>query len=145
MSALEQHQRLVRALLAQFQTQDPSARLIETHISSVILAGEHAYKLKKPVNFGFLDFSERAQRRHFCHEEIRLNQALSDGLYLHVADIYGTHERPNFDGQGELIESAIVMRRFADGARLDEVLAREGLALERMDELATRLADFHQH
>jgi len=143
MPALEQHQRLVRALLAQFQSQDPGARLIETHISSVILAGEHAYKLKKPVNFGFLDFSERAQRRHFCHEEIRLNQALSDGLYLHVADIFGSVDAPSFDAEGEIIESAIVMRRFADGARLDEVLAHEGLALEQMDELATRLAAFH--
>ncbi len=143
MSALDQHQHLVRALLAQFQTQDPSARLIETHISSVILAGEHAYKIKKPVNFGFLDFSDRAQRRHFCHEEIRLNQALSDGLYLHVADIFGSADAPRFDAEGQPIESAIVMRRFADGARLDEVLAHEGLALEQMDELATRLADFH--
>lgn len=143
MSALEQHQRLVRTLLTQFQTQDSSARLIETHISSVILAGEHAYKLKKPVNFGFLDFSERAQRRHFCHEEIRLNQALSDGLYLRVADIFGSADAPSFDAKGEIIESAIVMRRFADGARLDEVLAHEGLALEQMDELATRLAEFH--
>jgi aminoglycoside phosphotransferase family enzyme/predicted kinase len=145
MPALDQHQRLVRALLAQFQTQDPGARLIETHISSVILAGEHAYKLKKPVNFGFLDFSERAQRRHFCHEEIRLNQALSDGLYLHVVDINGTSDTPIINGTGEIIESAIVMRRFADGARLDEVLAHEGLSLERMDELAEHVAGFHAH
>lgn len=143
MSALDQHQRLVRALLAQFQTHDPSARLIETHISSVLLTGEHAYKLKKPVNFGFLDFTDRAQRRYFCEEEIRLNQGLSDGLYLHVADIFGTHDAPSFDAQGEIIESAIVMRRFADGARLDEILAHEGLPLEAMDELAARIAAFH--
>jgi len=145
MPALEQHQRLVRALLAQFQTQDPGARLIETHISSVILAGEHAYKLKKPVNFGFLDFTDRAQRQHFCHEELRLNQALSDGLYLHVVDIAGTPDAPIINGTGEIIESAIVMRRFADGARLDEVLANEGLPLERMDELAEHVARFHAH
>ncbi|MGD9887823.1 MAG: AAA family ATPase [Halothiobacillaceae bacterium] len=145
MPALDHHHQLVRALLAQFQAQEPSARLIETHISSVILAGEHAYKLKKPVNFGFLDFTDRAMRQHFCHEELRLNQALSDGLYLHVVDIYGTHDAPNFDSHGELIESAIVMRRFADGARLDEVLAIEGLPLERMDELAAHVAHFHAH
>ncbi len=145
MPALEQHQRLVRALLAQFQTQDPGARLIQTHISSVILANDKAYKLKKPVNFGFLDFTARAQRQHFCHEELRLNQALSDGLYLYVVDITGTPDTPVINGAGEVIESAIVMRRFADGARLDEVLTREGLALERMDELAKRVANFHAH
>jgi aminoglycoside phosphotransferase family enzyme len=145
MSALDQHQRLVRALLAQFLIQDPSARLIQTHISSVILAGDKAYKLKKPVDFGFLNFTDRAQRRHFCHEEIRLNQALSDGLYLHVADISGSVDAPSFGAEGDVIESAIVMHRFADGARLDEVLAHEGLALEQMDELAIRLADFHAH
>jgi len=145
MSALDQHQQLVRALLAQFQTQDPDARLIQTHISSVILAGEHAYKLKKPVDFGFLNFTDRAQRQHFCHEELRLNQALSDGLYLHVVDITGTPDSPSINGTGEVIESAIVMRRFADGARLDEVLAHEGLPLQRMDELAERVARFHAH
>jgi hypothetical protein len=145
MSALDQHQTLIANLLRQFQTQDATARLIQTHISSVILAGDLAYKLKKPVNFGFLDFTERAQRQHFCHEEIRLNQALSDGLYLRVADIGGNPEVPMLDGTGDIIESAIVMRRFADGARLDETLAREGLPLERMDELATLIANFHAH
>ena len=145
MSALAQHQQLVQALLRQFQACDPGARLIETHISSVILAGEFAYKLKKPVDFGFLNFSERAQRQHFCHEELRLNQSLSDGLYLRVAPISGSAEHPILDGAGEAIESAIVMQRFADGARLDEVLAHEGLALEHMDELADKLATFHQH
>jgi hypothetical protein len=144
MSALDQHQILVANLLRQFQTQDATARLIQTHISSVILAGDLAYKLKKPVNFGFLDFTDRAQRQHFCFEEARLNQVLSDGLYLRVTDIYGSPDTPNFEGKGDIIESAIVMRRFADGARLDETLAREGLALERMDELATLIANFHK-
>ncbi|MEW6444875.1 MAG: AAA family ATPase [Pseudomonadota bacterium] len=142
-AALDQHRTLVQALLKRLQTQDPDARLIETHISSVILAGERAYKLKKPVDFGFLDFTEAARRSHFCHEELRLNRALGGGLYLEVAEIHGTPEDPRLDGEGEPIETAVVMKRFPDGAQLDQVLTREGLPLERMDELAERIAAFH--
>lgn len=143
MSALEQHQLLVSNLLKLFQQTDPQARLLQTHISSVILFDQQAWKLKKPVNFGFLDFTDAAQRAHFCAEELRLNQALSDGLYLHVAPIYGTAQAPSLQESGEALEHAVVMRRFDDGERLDEVLLREGLPLEHMDTLATRIAQFH--
>ncbi len=142
-AALDQHRTLVQSLLKQLQAQDPAARLIETHISSVILAGDRAWKLKKPVDFGFLNFTELSQRIHFCHEELRLNRALGGDLYLDVAEIRGTPESPRLNGEGELLEAAVVMRRFPDGAQLDEVLTREGLPLERMDELAERIAAFH--
>ena len=59
-----------------------SFEVIETHISWVLLTGPFAYKIKKPVNFGFLDFSDLAARGHFCAEELRLNQRLTDDLYL---------------------------------------------------------------
>ncbi|TQV65002.1 MAG: AAA family ATPase [Halothiobacillaceae bacterium] len=142
-AALDNHRTLVQALLKQLRDRDPAARLIETHISSVILAGERAWKLKKPVDFGFLDFTDLNRRIHFCHEELRLNRALGGGLYLEVAEIRGTPEAPHFDGTGDLIEAAVVMRRFPDGAQLDEVLTREGLPLARMDELAERITAFH--
>jgi len=142
-AALDQHRILVRALLQQFQTQDPTARLVETHISSIILAGDRAFKLKKPVDFGFLNFTDLKQRIRFCHEELRLNRALAGGLYLEVAMIRGTPEAPRLNGEGEVIEAAVIMRRFPDGAQLDEVLVREGLPLARMMELADRIAAFH--
>lgn len=155
-AALDQHRTLVQALLKQFQASDPAARLIETHISSVILAGDRAWKLKKPVDFGFLNFTDLNQRIHFCHEELRLNRVLGGGLYLEVAEIRGTPEAPiislslSLEGEGrgegnaaDVIEAAVVMQRFPDGAQLDEVLTREGLPLERMDELAGRIAAFH--
>ena len=142
-AALDQHRTLVRALLQQRQAEDPAARLVETHISSVILAGDRAWKLKKPVEFGFLDFTDLSRRIHFCHEELRLNRVLGGELYLEVAEIRGTPEAPHFGDGGELIEAAVVMRRFPDGAQLDEVLTREGLPLERMDELADLIAVFH--
>jgi aminoglycoside phosphotransferase family enzyme/adenylate kinase family enzyme len=142
-AALDAHRTLVAALLQQLQAQDPAARLVETHISSVILAGDRAWKLKKPVDFGFLNFTDLAQRIHFCHEELRLNRTLGGGLYLDVALIRGTPEAPRLDGEGEVLEAAVVMRRFPDGAQLDQVLTREGLPLARMDELADRIAAFH--
>lgn len=142
-AALDNHRTLVQALLTQLKNSDPQARLIETHISSVILAGNRAWKLKKPVDFGFLNFTDLSQRVHFCHEELRLNRALGGGLYLDVAEIRGTPEAPHFDGDGELIETAVVMQRFPDGAQLDQVLTREGLPLARMDELAERITSFH--
>lgn len=141
--ALDRHRTLVAALLERFKADAPHARVIETHISSVILAGERAWKLKKPVDFGFLDFTELAQRIHFCREELRLNRALADGLYREVALIRGTPESPRLEGEDEVIEAAVVMQRFPDGAQLDQVLTREGLPLERMDELAERIATFH--
>ncbi|MFZ5466158.1 MAG: AAA family ATPase [Pseudomonadota bacterium] len=142
-AALDAHRTLVRALLQQFQARDPAARLVETHISSVILAGDRAWKLKKPVDFGFLNFTDLSQRVHFCREELRLNRALGGGLYLEVAEIRGTPDAPRINGEGDLLEAAVVMRRFPDGAQLDEVLTREGLPLARMDELADRIAAFH--
>ena len=95
-------------------------QVIETHISWVLLTGEYAYKIKKPMNFGFLDFTSLDQRQHFCNEELRLNQRLTEGLYLDVLPITGSAEAPkekqslfnafvsiDRDGVGELIRIAI--------------------------------------
>ncbi|HDZ37278.1 MAG TPA: hypothetical protein ENH62_03155, partial [Marinobacter sp.] len=69
-------------------------QIIETHISQVILTGQYAYKIKKPMNFGFLDFSTLAHRKHFCEEELRLNRRLAEPLYLDVLPITGTPQQP---------------------------------------------------
>jgi aminoglycoside phosphotransferase family enzyme len=90
---LEDHHRLVQGLLARLAARDEHGvpQLIETHISSVILSGDFAYKIKKPVDFGFLDFSTLERRRHFCAEEIRLNGRLAPQIYLDVIAISGTY------------------------------------------------------
>lgn len=90
-------------------------QLIETHISWVLLTGEYAYKIKKPMNFGFLDFTGLDQRRHFCNEELRLNQRLTDGLYLEVLPITGSVDAPQIGGEGEAIEYVLKMRQFPRG------------------------------
>ena len=84
-------------------------RVIETHISWVILTGHYAYKIKKPVDFGFLNFTELSARRHFCEEELRLNQRMAGDLYLQVLPITGSAQAPQLGGPGEPIEYALQM------------------------------------
>jgi hypothetical protein len=87
--------------------------LIQTHISSVLLAGEYAYKLKKPVAYGFVDFSTLAARSRCCEEELRLNRRTAPQIYLDVLRITGTESAPRLGGRGPAIEYAVRMRRFA--------------------------------
>jgi hypothetical protein len=117
-------------------------RLIETHISWVLLTGRYAYKLKKPLKLPFLDFSTRARRRHFCLEELRLNRRLAPELYLAVVPIGGSLAAPRV-GRKPAIEYAVKMRQFDTRDELDEVLARGKLTRAAIEEFATRLAQFH--
>lgn len=115
--------------------------LRETHISWVLLTGSFAYKIKKPVNFGFVDFSSLAQRRFFCHEEVRLNRRSAPDIYVDVLPISGTPDHPRLDGQGEPFEFAVKMRQFTADATLDHVLSQ--IRPEQVDQLARDIAAFH--
>ena len=118
--------------------------LLETHISAVLLAGEYAYKLKKPYNLGFLDFTTLEARKYYCEEEQRLNQRLAPDLYLGVAPITGSVDAPHWGGSGAPIEYAVKMHRFPQQALLSNVLARKELQPAQLDALAWRMAAFHQ-
>ncbi len=118
-------------------------QVIETHISWVILTGPFAYKIKKPVNFGFLDFTELSAREHFCKEELRLNQRLTQGLYLDVLPISGSLEAPQLGGSGAAIEYVLKMRQFPQSQLLSDVQARGELTEAHIDGLAKQIADFH--
>jgi uncharacterized protein len=135
----------IDALLTAMQVRTPGdpVRLIETHISWVLLRGELAYKLKKPVQLGFLDFTTVDARRRACEEEVRLNGRLAPGLYLDVVPVCGTLEAPTIDGHGPVIDHAVRMRRFPDGGLFSERLAAGSLSANQLDELARRIADFH--
>lgn len=119
-------------------------RCIETHISWVLLDGEHAWKLKKPVRLGFLDFGSAEVREHFCREELRLNRRLAPDLYLDVVAIRGSREQPRIDGEGAPIDHAVLMREFPPGALLSERLAAGRLQGADLDRLAERIATFHE-
>jgi hypothetical protein len=117
--------------------------LIETHISWVILAGSYAYKIKKSLDLGFLDFSSLEKRRFYCEEELRLNKRLAPMVYLSVVPITGTVEHPQWAGAGEAVEYAVKMRAFPQQAQLDRVLALGALKSGQIDILAKHIANFH--
>lgn len=116
--------------------------LLETHISWVFLTGPYAYKLKKPVDFGFLDFSTPERREQFCHEELRLNRRLSGDLYRDVVPLHGPPERAAFQGDGPVIDHAVRMRQFPQSALLPQVLARGELTDGLIERFADDLARF---
>ena len=148
--ALPEH---LKALLEPSSYSHPCTRieLIETHISWVLLTGEFAYKLKKPIRFNFVDFSTLALRNHFCREEVRCNRAFAPDLYLGVvairqrADglevIAETSDAP--DGGYEILELAVQMRQFDPDLALDRVLERGELAEDGLDAFGADLAVRH--
>ncbi|HEB98810.1 MAG TPA: aminoglycoside phosphotransferase [Thiotrichales bacterium] len=119
-------------------------QVIETHISYILLTGDYAYKLKKPVDLGFLDFSTLEKRHHFCEEELRLNRRLAPELYLDVVGIHGDPEAPVIGGEGPLLEYAVKMRQFPAEARMDRVTERGELTPQQIDQIARSIAEFHQ-
>ncbi len=117
--------------------------VIETHISWVLLTGDYAYKIKKPVDLGFLNFSNLVKRHHYCLQELVLNRRLAPQIYLDVIAIGGKPEAPVL-GAEPIIEYAVKMRQFSQSARLDNVLASYELKAEHIDQLADNIAAFHE-
>ena len=118
--------------------------LCETHISWVILTGGYAYKIKKPVNFGFLDFTSVEQRRHYCQLELELNRRLAADLYVEVLPIFGTLESPSFKPLGEPIEYAIKMRQFKQENLFANLAKHNKLNDMLIQDTARQMALFHR-
>ena len=142
-NSLPEQQKLVQTLYSRLQEDNAHAELIETHISYILLLGDFAYKIKKVVNFGFLDYSTLELRKHYCEEEVHLNNRLASGLYLDVVAITIENGSPCLGGTGEPCEYAVRMHRFPDTAQLDKMLHAGKLEASHIDELADRIASFH--
>ena len=136
---------------------DDPVRVVETHISWIFLAGEFAYKVKKPLRNHFLDYTTLERRHGYCREELRLNRRYAPDIYLDVVPITLLGNSPRVGGDGEPFEYAVRMRRFADGRLLGDFLDR-GEDLGRrggedsselppmpidLRDFATQLAEFH--
>ncbi|HAJ92265.1 MAG TPA: aminoglycoside phosphotransferase [Gammaproteobacteria bacterium] len=119
-------------------------RLVETHCAWVLLTGQYVYKVKKPVNFGFLDFSTLEKRHFYCTEEVRLNRRFAPDIYLGVVTITGTPAQPQLDGNGELLDYAVRMRQFPDNGLLSQLAASQALEAAHIDQLVRTLGDFHR-
>ena len=118
--------------------------LVETHISWIFLAGDFAYKLKKPVNFGFLDFSTLEKRQYFCQEELRLNKRFAPQLYLEIVRIGGEPASPKLNGE-PAIDYVVKMRRFPQRRQLDRMLAAGELSIDHIERFAEKIAQIHRH
>lgn len=142
---LAQQRQLIRALRdpACYPHDTHDIAVIETHISYVILTGAVAYKVKKAVDLGFLDFTTLEKRQFFCREELRLNARLAPEIYRDVVAIGGSLERPSVGAGAQPLEYAVKMIQFAQECQADRALARRELAPRHFDALAARLARFH--
>lgn len=144
--SLEASRQLVERLLSPNAYPHPvrGVELKETHISWVILTGDYAYKVKKPVALDFLDFSTLERRRFFCEEELRLNQKFAPEIYLDVVPIHGPHDSPRMGGGGDApIEYAVRLKQFAKGTELRDRLERDTVSEAAMQAFGQRLADLH--
>ena len=117
--------------------------LVQTHISYVFLTGDYAYKVKKPVNFGFLDFSTLAKREHFCGEELSMNQPIAPDIYLEVLPITKSNEQFILNGTGEVVEYALKMRQFPQENLLSGMFAAGTLTASHLEDLGHVVAKFH--
>ncbi len=115
----------------------------QTHISVVLLAGPFAYKLKKPVRLGYLDYTRLERRRHFCQEEVILNRRLAGDLYLGVVPVVDSGGQVGFFGGGEVIDWAVKMVRLPEDATFKHAIQRGELDTDEVRALAEHVASFH--
>lgn len=119
-------------------------QVIETHISFVLLTGEYAYKIKKPVNLGFVNFTKLEDRFLDCKQELLLNLPLASPIYLEVVAIHGSPTKPNFSSMGEIIEYAVKMRQFNQDDKFDNLCNLGKLSEAQIVDIARQIAQFHQ-
>lgn len=114
-----------------------------THISWVMLTDNYAFKIKRPVNYTFLDFSSVEKRKLFCHEEVRLNKRLAPDMYLGVIAV--TSEMAGGEKADEVIDYAVQMKRMDNGLEMDNLLAEDKISKEQIDRLAKKIVTFHRN
>ena len=135
----------VQALLSPEAYPHPvdEVELRQTHISYVFLVGDVVYKLKKPLDLGFLDYTTLERRQHFCQEEVRLNRRLCDETYLDAVPIVQVDGRVKVEAPGEVIDYAVKMRRLPEERMMNRLLEHDAVTSDMLAVLARRLADFH--
>lgn len=121
------------------------AELMETHISWVILAAEYAYKIKKPIQYSFLDFSTLDKRLYYCRQEIRLNWRLTFNVYLDIQEIRNEGNQMLLGAtKGKIVDYAIRMKRLDSAYQMNNLLAHKMVTIENIRNLANTIATFHK-
>lgn len=119
--------------------------LVETHISWIILAEDFAWKIKRPVEFSFLDFSTPEKRKHFCEEELKLNRRMEPEMYLDVLPVTRDLEISESETGKEIIDYALKMKRMDNSREMDKLLADNKVTPGNIDKLAAKIAGFHKN
>jgi uncharacterized protein len=143
--------KLIKSLLKETAYPEPAGnvRLIETHVSFIFLTDSFVYKVKKPVDYGFLNFTTLDRRRFYCEEEVRLNRRLCADLYVGVVELRQTPEGPKFGngarstGGGELIDYAVKMKKLPEERMLSHLVERGEVTFAQIEEVARYVAEFH--
>ena len=137
---------LVEALLqpGAYPYETPAVEMIETHISFLFFAGDFVYKVKKPVDYRFLDFTTLEKRRHFCHREVELNRRICPEVYLGVEEIRQQAGGYSVGGPGRTVEYAVRMRRLTPDTSLERLLKQGRVSFQDIERIAARIARFHQ-
>ncbi len=135
-------QYLLRADSYPHEVDEP--RLIQTHISFVVMAGDYVYKWKKPVDFGFLDFSTLEKRKYYCNQELNLNRRLCPDLYLDTVTVNLVDDRYSLEGPGEEVECGIKMARMPEDRMMAAIIQRNGLTKKHLDAIIAVLIPFYR-
>lgn len=143
---MEEHDRLVESLhnSQHYDHRVGDVTVRETHISTILLTGPYAYKIKKPVTFDFLDFSTLEKRHRYCREELRLNRRLCPDLYREVLPVSGSPSEPVLGEESDVFEYVLKMEQFDDDLLLSHLAERDELTREIVDEISRTVADFHE-
>jgi aminoglycoside phosphotransferase family enzyme len=128
-----------------FPDKTETVSVVQTHISMVFVADSFVYKIKKAVNFGFLDFSTLEKRFHYCHEEINLNRRLAKNIYLDVLPVVFDGKRYRIgEGRGDIVDYAVKMRRISDKMIMKSLFERRELDNKHLEDIAVILNQFHK-
>jgi len=137
---------MVQALLnpKTYPDAPPRIEMVQTQMSFVFLAGDYVYKVKKPVNLGYLDYTTLDKRYFYCQREVELNRRLCPDAYLGVVPVTQGRGDIALDGQGEVIEYAVKMRHLPEEAMMNTLLANNQVSADMVTRVAQRLVEFHQ-
>ncbi len=133
---------LMQAKMYDHPVQD--IQLVQTHISFVLLAGDFVYKFKKPVDFGFLDFSTLEKRRHCCRQELQLNRRLCPDIYLGLVTVTSEGDGFALNGQGEEVETGVKMVRMPEEQMMVNLIKIDQVGQKQIDDLVDVLVPFYQ-
>ncbi|MBI1912367.1 MAG: AAA family ATPase [Deltaproteobacteria bacterium] len=137
---------LIQALLdpLSYPERPAEVNLRQTHISYLFFTPDFVYKVKKSVNFGFLDFTSLYKRLFYCNEELRLNRRLAPGVYIGVAGITYENGQAKVGGEGEPVEYAVKMKRLPEASILEKMLEEDKVTEKEVIRIAEKIAEFHK-